>query len=419
MHILYLHQHFVGRSGTSGGRSHEFSRLLVERGHRVTLVTGDFEHSGLRVSGHRLVSMQDVDGIEVRVIRVPYGQALSKTKRILSFLKFMVMACWVGMRVPGIDVVFATSTPLTIAVPGMFVAGVRRRPFVFEVRDLWPEIPIDLGVLRNPVLKWLARGLEKVAYRRASHVIALSPGMKDGVIAAGTPETKVTVIPNSSDVELLRVSESRGQAFRAENPAIGDRPLVVYAGAFGRVNGLEYLIELARHAREERPDVAFLLVGTGSERERLMELARRTGGLERNVFFLPPAPRSGLARILSAATMLSSFVINRKSLRANSANKFFDAFAAARPIAVNYLGWHAELLERTGAGIVLAPDDPRTGARQLLAVLGDSAWLERAATASARLGTEEFNRALLVDRFEDVLRAAASQGRATTRRNHG
>ena len=411
MQILYFHQHFVGPAGTSGGRSYEFGRRLVARGHRVTLITGAFEHSGLVTQGRR--AAVNVDGIDVRVLGVPYGQGMSPTRRLRAFAGFALAACRASQRVRDVDVVFATSTPLTIAVPGMWAARWHRCPFVFEVRDLWPAAPIELGVLRNPLLIALARGLERLAYRRAVHIVALSPGMRDGIVAAGVPPGKVTVIPNASDVELFRVPASVGAAYRAELGELGRRPWVVYTGTFGRVNGVDWAVRLAACVARRNSEIAFLFFGAGSERGLAESLARELNLLGRTVFFFAPRGRSKLPPVLSAATMLSSLAQDLPVMRTNSANKFFDAFAAGKPVVINYGGWQAELLERTGAGLVLDQSDIPGSAQRLVAALRDPEWLHRAATAAALLGDVDFNRDRLAGQLEVVLRRAVA-GRAAT-----
>jgi len=409
MKVLYLHQHFVAPSGTSGGRSYEFGRRLVAKGHRVTLITGAYEHSGLDSTGRR--SVVEVDRIEVRVLGVPYSQRMSPLQRLHSFARFLLAACREALRVESPDVVFATSTPLTIAIPGMWAARWHRCPFVFEVRDLWPAAPIELGVLKNPFLIRLARGLERLAYRRAVHIVALSPGMEEGILAAGVPAEKVTVIPNASDVELFRVDPEVGLAFRARHGEFGQRPWVVYAGAFGRVNGMEWAVRLAASVAELDAAIAFVFFGAGGEKGRAESLARELGLLRRTVFFHEPIPRAELPRLLSAATVLSSFAQDLPVMRTNSANKFFDAFAAGKPVVINYRGWQADLLERTGAGLVLDQEDIPGSAQRLVAALNDPEWLKRAAAASARLGDTEFNRDRLTAELEGVLRRAVEDSK--------
>lgn len=412
MKVLYLHQYFVVPTGTAGARSYEFSRRLLRKGHSVHVITGLAEGCGLSLPAGQRRAVLDVDGIEVRVLGVPYRQRMGLHQRLRAFVHFVLAAARESTRVRGVDVVYATSTPLTIALPGLWAAGWHKRPFVFEVRDLWPAAPIELGVLKNPLLIAPARGLERLAYRRAAHIVALSPGMKDGIVATGVPAEKVTVIPNASDVELFRVPAAVGEAYRATQGQLGTRPWVVYAGTLGRVNAVDWAVRLAAHVARLDPRVAFVFHGDGSEKERTLALARDLGLLDRSVFFREPIPRTELPRLLSAATVLSSLAQDLPVMRTNSANKFFDAFAAGKPVVINYGGWQAELLEREGAGLALAHHDLEGSAQRLVAALADADWLRRAAAASARLGDTEFNRARLADKLEAVLREVVARHRA-------
>lgn len=414
MRILYLHQHYAGPAGSGSRRSHEFARRLVRHGHAVTVVAGSHPRSGLPVPA-RAGGQVAIDGIDVHVLGVPYEQAMTPGRRVLSFLQFVAGSCVESTRVGPVDLVFATSTPLTIALPGLFAALWHGCPFVFEVRDLWPAAPIELGVLRNPVLVAAARQLERLAYRRAAHVIALSEGMKAGVVATGVSSDAVTVVPNVSDTATFRVPAAQGQACRAAAGALGARPWVLYAGAFGRVNDLEWALRLAEGVARLEPRVAFLFVGEGSEKGRFEAEARDRGLLGKTVFIRDSLPREELARLLSAATVLTSFFLDLPVMRTNSANKLFDAFAAGKPAVINYGGWQAELLEREGAGLVLDRRDVEAAARQLVAALADTAWLESAGAASRRLGDTVFAQDRLAVTFQAVLERAASVGRLPRR----
>jgi len=405
--ILYLHQHFVAPTGTSGGRPYEFGRRLVRGGHQVTLVAGAYEHSGITWHQGDRRRVLDIEGIEVHVLGIPYRQSMGTHARLKAFGGFAFAALREVGRAPRPDVVFASSTPLTIAIPGMYAARRHRCPFVFEVRDLWPAAPIELGALRNPVLIAAAQKLERTAYNRATHIVALSPGMRDAIVKGGVPGDKVTVIPNASDVELLRVGPEAGRRWRQKHLELGDGPLVVYAGSIGRVNRVDWAVRLAAEVKALAPDVIFVFVGEGSEKGKCQELAKKIGVLGRQVHFLPSVPRNALGEVLSAATMLASFFVDTPVIRTNSANKVFDAFAAGKPLVINYGGWQAELLEKEGAGLVLDPDDLRGSARRLVRALRDREWLARAGKASARLGEFNFSRDRLAGRLEKVLRQAA------------
>ncbi|MET0418838.1 MAG: glycosyltransferase family 4 protein, partial [Actinoplanes sp.] len=317
MRIVYIHQYYCNPQMAGGIRSYEQARRLVERGHTVHVITTDITTGGTR---RRSVD----DGIHVHWYPVPYSNEMSYARRIRAFAAFMVLATAKAAALKA-DLVFATSTPLTVAVPGVLAARLRRVPFVFEVRDLWPEIPIEMGALRNPVARRLAGGLAGFAYRNAAEVIALSPGMAAGV-AARRPAVRTTVIPNAADMEMFAVAPEAVRRFRAEHRWLGDRPLIVYTGALGAVNGVDYLVHAARRMREIDPDVQVLIVGHGREWESTKRLAAEHGLLDRSVHMWAKVPKADLPVILGAATMSTSMVRPVRALWDNSANKFFDAF---------------------------------------------------------------------------------------------
>jgi glycosyltransferase involved in cell wall biosynthesis len=400
--ILYLHQHFTTRQGSGGTRSFEFARLLHQRGHEITILCGRSDRSGL-VSKGRLIEDCEYSGLKVLQLNVFYSQKMGFVQRLLKFVWFMLLASWVAVRQRDVDVILATSTPLTIAVPAIVASRINGLPFVFEVRDLWPDVPIGLGMLRNPVLIACARSLEHLAYRCATHIIALSPGMKDGIVRAGTPAEKVSVIPNACDNDLFDVPAAVGLGFSAQHSYLMNRPLVVYAGAFGRVNGLEYLVQLAQQVRYLDEDIVFLLVGAGREKQALHDLAQDLGVLNRTLWLMEETPRRMIPEILSAATIATSTTISNPVLWNNSANKFFDALAAGRPIAINHGGWQAELLCESGAGIVLPPDDIDQAAQLLVDFIHSEERLGRACRAARVLASERFDRRLLANQLEEVL----------------
>ncbi len=404
MKILYLHQYFVPPTAHGGTRSYEFARRLIANGHQVRLITSS-AYLGPEYTATRRITEAEVGGIPVTIINIPYSNAMGFLARIRAFLQFAVLASYAALRYRP-DVVFATSTPLTIAIPGLITKLVRGVPMVFEVRDLWPELPIAIGALRNPLLKWLAYGLEKLAYRGSMHVVALSPGMADGVVRQGVSPTSVTVIPNSCDTQLFNVPQSRGERIREKLGLAGDQALVVYTGTFGLINGVGYLVEVAAAMRTIDPSVRFLLVGDGAEARKIAQQAQELQVLNQNLWIWEPIAKEQMPDLLAAATVATSLFIPLRPMWNNSANKFFDALAAGKPIAINYGGWQAELLEHSGAGIVMDPGDRSRAASQLAAFLRDRQLLEHAAAASRTLAHEEFNRDLMALKLELVLKQA-------------
>jgi glycosyltransferase involved in cell wall biosynthesis len=269
-------------------------------------------------------------------------------------------------------------------------------------------VPIEMGALRNPLARKLAGALADIAYRTAKEVVALSPGMAAGVTAR-RPGTRVTMIPNAADLDMFAVDPDAVRRFRDEHRWLGDRPLIVYTGALGAVNGVEYLVRAARRMNEIDPDVQVLIVGHGKEWESTKALADEYGLLDRTVRMWPKVPKAELPVILGAATMSTSFVRPIRALWDNSANKFFDALAASRPIAINYGGWQADLLAETGAGLVLDPQDAADAGEKFAKHVRDEGWLTRARAAAHSLAVERFSRDLLFERFEDVLNRSAAK----------
>lgn len=349
-----------------------------------------------------------IKGIPTIVIDVPYSNEMSFLRRTWAFFAFAFLASFQTMRQPT-DIIFATSTPLTIAIPALLGKLWRRVPMVFEVRDLWPEMPIAVRALRNPILKASARLLEWLAYRSSEHVIALSPGMAEGVQRRGISPDRVTIIPNSSDVDLFDVSPESGERIRAELSLNPDQSLILYAGTFGLINNVSYLVDVAHHMREINPDCHFLLIGSGAKAKEIRQKAQSHGVLGHNLTIWSQRAKSDMPAILSATTIATSVFLPIKEMENNSANKFFDALAAGRPIAINYGGWQADLLCETGAGLVLPTDDPYEAAQTLNHALQSVDWLESARSAARRLARERFDRDLLYAKLRDVLESAVEK----------
>src|SRR5918999_290210 len=350
--ILYLHQFFVTRAGVGGTRSYEFARRFVALGHEVRIVTA---------SGAAGPGTSRVDGIEVVAGRGAYSDyvqatSLSYPRRMLAFGRFALSATAAALRGPRPDVVYATSPPLTMALPALAVAAARRVPLVWEVRDLWPEAPIQMGALRNPLLRRAARFVERFVYRRATRLIALSPGIRDGMVAAGAAAERVALVPNASDLDLFRPAEPP-ERFR-----------VSYFGTMGEANDLTAAVEAARLL----PDVEFLLVGDGKRRA---ELER---GAPPNVLFTGAvAGKDEVAELAAGSSACLTLFKDVPVLATNSPNKLFDTFAAGRPAIVNMDGWMRELVERAEAGLYVRAGDARDLAEKLAWLRADRALLLR------------------------------------------
>ena len=251
LHILYIHQYFATPRGATGTRSYEFARRWVRRGHRVTVVTSTAQLTSADVPGGDLSRRTsfEVEGVRVIALPVSYSQKMGRLGRIWAFVRFMFVSTWRVLREPKVDVVYATSTPLTVAVPALVRRWLRRTPFVFEVRDAWPDVPDQLGYLPGGPVLWMLRRFERLTYRCASHVIALSPGMKRSVLAQNCREERISVIPNCCDTDRFHPGIDGGAVRQREGWQ--GRLVCMHVGAIGMSNGLDFVIRVAERLRDE------------------------------------------------------------------------------------------------------------------------------------------------------------------------
>ena len=303
--------------------------------------------------------------------------------------------------------IYATSPPLTMALPAMAAARRHSAPLVFEVRDLWPEAPIQMGALRNPLAQRAARGLERLVYRTAAEVIALSPGMRDGIVAAGVAPARVTLVPNASDLELFS-PEVDGTPAR-ERLGLGERFVCSYFGTMGEANDLTPVIEAAALMQERGDDgVAFVLHGQGKRRAALEELARRRGARQRDLLRPACPTRSSVAQLAAASDACMTIYKDVPILATCSPNKLFDTFAAGRPAIVNTDGWLRELVEDNEAGVFVRPNDPADLAERVGELRDQPELVERYGHNARELAEREFGRDMLAERALSVLERAAA-----------
>lgn len=395
MKIIYLHQYFTTPDMAGGTRSYEMARRLVEWGHTVEMITAWREPIDKKNWFETVEA-----GIKVHWLPVPYSNKMGFWMRIYAFLRFSLKAAKKAVSLQG-DVIFATSTPLTIAIPGVIASKKKKIPMVFEVRDLWPLIPIVLGVLRNPLLIKLAIILEKFAYKNSSHIVALSAGMAEGIIRTGYPCENITIIPNSADLDLFN-SKPQKNLSNEIYKIIGKGPMILYPGTIGKVNGVSYLVELAALAIKYRSDLKFVTIGDGIEWKIVEKKAKECDILDKNFFMFKPVSKRELIPFFHSADLIISLVIDIPELRANSANKFFDAMASGKPVCINYEGWQADLIKKHRIGLVL-PASAEKAVNPLLNFLADPSAVKKTGGRARQLAEKNFSRDILAKKLEKIL----------------
>lgn len=403
MKILYFHQHFSTPKGSAGIRSYAMAQSLIRNGHQVTMVCGSFGagQTGLTQPFNKGMRRGMVDGIDIIEFELPYSNALSFLKRILIFLSFAFKSIKVALT-EQYDVVFATTTPLTAGIPGIFAKWFRRKPFVFEVRDLWPELPKAMGVIKNPIVLWMMSVLEWTSYHSADRLVGLSPGIVDGIIKRGIAPEKVASIPNGCDLDIFA---SEHQAWRPEGVQPTDL-MAIFTGTHGLANGLNAVLDAAAELKKrQRTDIKLVLVGDGMQKKALLERAVELQ-LD-NVIFHDPVNKAKLAGLMASADIGLQVLANVPAFYyGTSPNKFFDYISAGLPVLNNYPGWLAELITKEQCGFAVPPENPQAFADALEQAANQREKLIEMGRNGQQVAREQFNRSILSQKFSDWVTGA-------------
>ncbi|MBZ0271153.1 sugar transferase [bacterium] len=408
MRLLYIDQYFSTRAGRSGTRGYEFARRFAAAGWRVTVITSASDYSHLATQ-RRFVERTRVEGIDVVSLRIGYAQRMSYVRRAVSFVLFMIASTVAGLVLGRHDAVFASSTPLSVGVTGALISMLRGIPFVFEVRDLWPRAPIEMGVIRGRAAIGVLTALERWIYRRAVLVNALSPGMREGIVDAGVDPARVAMIPNGCDLDLAPARVDRA-GMRREFGFDGDAFVVIYAGTLGPANDVGDLLATARAARDaDLSRVRFLIVGDGSEHAALEATVTRE--VLANVRFAGARTRRETARLIAASDLGVTCFAPRPVLETNSPNKLFDYLACGVPQMVNTPGWMREIVEDGGAGVFVPHGKPEEAARTIANLANDPARTAAMRAAAVRIARESFSRERLAGAMMALLARASETPR--------
>ncbi|MBR8826976.1 MAG: glycosyltransferase family 4 protein [Gomphosphaeria aponina SAG 52.96 = DSM 107014] len=394
MKILYFYQYFTSPKGSWGTRVYEFARRWVKAGDSVTVVTSVYDKSDLKPN--QLISQFDVDGIDVRVINIRLSNKHGFVLRVFTFVAYAVIASWYALVLPA-DVVVSSSGPITVGIPGMVAHYLRKRPWVFEVRDLWPEGAIQLGMIRNPILITIARFFEQRCYSAASGIVALSPGMAEW-IKENYKHSKIEVIPNASDRQLFgTMPENIALPSFTEN-----KKLILYTGTMGKMNNCWQIIKMAEYLQEiGENNLEIVLIGDGKEKAELESYTQK-GGIK-NIHFLGILPKEEIVGWLQKAHCALMVFAAVPCLDTVSPNKMFDAFAAGVPVIQTTQGWIKQLLLKEQCGLTVMPEDPKAMAEAVLALVNNEALREKQAANARRVAQELFDRDLLGEKMRAVL----------------
>jgi len=413
MHILLIHQVFVSNEEAGGTRHYELARHLMQQGHRVTIIASSVSYLTGQVlpstRGYWTVREQ-LDGIEV--LRTWAYAALHRSffTRVLSFLSFMFSSFVAALQVREVEIVWGTSPPIFQAVTAYLAARLRHVPFVFEVRDLWPDFAIETGVLRNPLLIWASRRLERFLYHHADRLIVNSPGFIPHLRRCGVPEGKIALIPNGVEVSMFNPAD-QGEEVRQEL-GLEDKFIALYAGAHGLANDLGTVL-LAAKRLEAYPDIVFVLVGDGKERPNLIRQAEELG--ISNVRFVPAQPKARMPAFLAAADVCIAILKPIPMFTTTYPNKVFDYMAAGRPTVLAIDGVIREVIEAADGGTFVQPGDPAALAEAVLTYYRDPDLRHRHGQNARSYVAAHFDRKQQAPKLEDTFQRVYREKRMNRR----
>jgi glycosyltransferase involved in cell wall biosynthesis len=396
MRVPYFHQHFSTPKGAAGIRSYQMARRLIEQGHQVTMVCGSYSGGQTGLTGNFIRGKRTgvVDGIDIIEFDLAYANSDGLLKRAGIFVKFALKSIGIALK-QDYDVVFATTTPLTAGIPGIFARWLRGKPCVFEVRDLWPELPKAMGVIKNPVVLFAMSCLEWLSYRSAHRCIGLAPGIAEGIARRGVAKDKISAIPNGCDLSIF---ENYDVPWRPEGVKPDDL-MAIFTGTHGVANGLDAALDAAVELKNRgRNDIKLVLVGQGKLKPALQQRAQQLK--LSNVIFHDPVDKNTLAGLMANADIGMQLLANVPAFYyGTSPNKFFDYIASGLPVLNNYPGWLADYIEQQRCGFAVLPDNAFAFADALEQAAADRKELKQMGARAKQLAQTQFSREQLADKW--------------------
>jgi glycosyltransferase involved in cell wall biosynthesis len=386
--ILYFYQYFSTPQGSWGTRVYEFAKEWVDKGHEVTVVTSIYSKSDLKAK--RFIEDQEFHGIKVKVLNIPIDNKQSIAKRIITFLLYSLLSSWYALTLSA-EVVIASSGPITVGFPGLIAKYFRNRTLVFETRDLWPEGAIELGIIKNGLVKKIAYWFESRCYKAASLIVSLSPGMKS-YIEQKHGHPNVISVTNAANIPLF----SRPMPFVETRFRPGK--YAIYTGNIGVVNNSYWLYNAAKRLKlQGRDDIKIVLVGEGQQREELEALAKAEG--VDNFVRLGLMPKKDLVPYVQHAMVSLVPLKGTPVLNTSSPNKFFESLAAGVPVIQNTDGWMKQFLEEHKVGFTLDPDDSKALADLLIELDAKSELIKDMGALAKLVAIKEFDKNKLAEKM--------------------
>lgn len=399
--IIYIHQYYRRPDEPGTSRSHWIAKYLANKGYEVVMITQKNSFNSENRNAP-LIERVNCDDFQVIYIRNSYSNEFSIIRRLFSFIYFTVLSTYFALKEKNVSLLIASSTPISVGVPAFARRLLKKTPYIFEVRDLWPEIPIEMGVIKNDTIIKFSKKYIRSVYGNASHIIALSPGMKDGILEY-KPSLNVTMIPNMSKIDFF----SPGETDQSLNKELGLSETsfkVIHFGTMGNVNGLENYVESALLAKNKQyTDIDFILVGSGKFKHHFREFQKKNQ-IE-NLRIYDRMPLEKISRLVTNCDVSYIGVTKYKILEDNSANKFFDSLAAGKPIIINFGGWLEEIIVKEECGLRVDNTNPASLLNALLYLKENEQERIKMGKNGRNLAIERYDKEILCEDFYNIVRS--------------
>lgn len=408
MRILLLHQYFLEEDDSGGSRFNELTSQWADQGHEITVIAGMMHYNGheKRAEYKRKWFKNKQQG-KVNVWRTHVSESYNTgfIGRLWGYFSFVFSALWAGLfKIDGkYDIILVTSPPLFIGITGYMLSRIKRIPFVFEIRDLWPESAIDTGVVTNKFIINLAYTLEAFIYKKAKKINVLTPAFKKTLIEKKNISLdKIIFIPNAADFSLSDhlLNDFDVSAFRKGRGWSG-KFVITYVGAHGVANHLDQILETADLLRDT--NVLFVLIGQGMQKTNLKELAVKMN-LD-NVLFLDPVAKAEVFKYIFASDMGTSVLKNVETFKTVYSNKTFDYMACKKPIFMAIDGVSRELVEDANAGIFVEPENPKDFERKVRLYINNPELITKQGESGYNFAKQNFDRKILANRYIEYLKS--------------
>ena len=404
MNILLIHQYFLSENEPGGSRFNQFVKYWANMGHNVTVVAGTVNYStgkkDEKYKGKWVIQERPSERVTIYRCYVSEGYNKSFLHRLWAYFSFTISSIWACLlRIPKQDIMIVTSPPLFVGITAILTYFFKRIPYVFEVRDLWPESAIDIGVLKNSMLIKLAYLVEKYSYKYAKKINVLTPAFRTILVEKKkVPPDKLVLIPNGADFDLFKPGPTNNWVRKHYN--LQDKFVVAYLGAHGVANNLISLLRVAE-ACKDFEDIVFMLVGDGMEKEKLLSYAKEKG--LSNVLFIPAQPKSKVADFCRAADVCTAVLKKVETFKTVYPNKVFDYMSCAKPILIGIDGVARELIEKSQCGFYVDPEDVEGFKKRILQLKANPNLASELGQNGLNFVRTHFSREQLAEKYEKVL----------------